>query len=225
MSANHVTITGIEELIELEGDWTTDDFLALLGKLDMSGGAELTSAEAQEMCLLALSDLKPEEAAALLLTYKLSDALTEGQIRSYSSECLFEPLWKQSSEMELHRRLFAVASLLVKINDQQFQTPDALRVTLQVDCSAGEATDFETPIAPAFLLRMLATGMGDDAILKRLFQEQLEAGTFPEASSIVWDVNSTRNEAGVELTVTSSGYWLDGLRETEGFDWTTPVAA
>ncbi len=225
MPACHVRVVEFEELSAMESDWNAADFEALLERLDMDGGAELTAAEAREMCLLALADLEPEAAAAVLLTYKLADDLTEGQIRNYSNECQFEKLWEQSSEMELHRRMFAVASLLAQINDQNFPTPDALRVKLQVDCSADEATEFKMPMAPAFVLRILATGMDDDAILKRLFHEQLEGGQFPEAASIVWNVTSTRNATGVEIAVVSSGYWLDGLRETEGFEWESGLSA
>lgn len=224
MPVFHVKVIGFDELSALEGDWTTADFTALLEKLDMDGGAPPTPEEAREMCLFALSDLEPENAAALLMSHKLGDDLTEGQIRNYSNECQFEKLWEQSSEMELHQPMFAVASLLAQINDQQFPTPDALRVKLQVDCSEDEAKEFGSPIDPAFVLRMLSTGMDDDAILRRLFHEQLAGGPFSEAASIVWDVTSTRNATGVEITVTSSGYWLDGLRETEGFDWDSSLA-
>ncbi len=224
MPVHHVKVVGFEELSALEGDWTSTDFAALLEKLDMDGGATLTPEEAREMCLLALSDLEPEDAAAVLMSYKLGDKLTEGQIRNYSNECQFEKLWEQSSEMEVHQPMFAVASLLAQINDQQFPTPDALRVKFQVDCSEEEAAEFERPLDPAFVLRMLSTGMDDGAILKRLFHEQLEAGKFSEAASIVWEVTSARNATGVEITVTSSGYWLDGLRETAGFDWDSGLA-
>jgi len=219
MSASHVTVVKFETLAELEGDWTTADFVAVLEKLDIDGASDLQAAEAKEMCVLALSDLEPEEAAATLLTYKLGDELTEGQIRNYSNECQFEQLWEQSSEMELHRGMFAVASLLVQVNEQQFPTPDAVRVTLQVECSAEQADTLHRSLDPTRVLRMLSIGMDDDAVLKRLFHEQLDGGDFPEAASIVWDVASTTNSAGVELTVISSGYWLDGLRETEGFVW------
>lgn len=219
MSANHVAVTQFEQVAELDGDWTTADFVALLKELDFDGADQLPATEAEEMCLLALADPEPEDAAAVLLTYKLRDDLSDGQIRNYSNESQFERLWEQSPEMELHRRMFAVASLLVKVNDQQFPTPDAVQVTLQVDCSTELADTFKCPVSPENIIRLLAVGMDDDAILKRLFHDQIEGGKFPEAASIVWDVTSTPNAAGVELTVTSSGYWLDGLRETEGFVW------
>lgn len=219
MPAIHVAVTNFEELAELEGDWTSAEFVALLEELDVDGASELSESEALEMCLLALADLEPEDAAAVLLTYKLREDLTDGQIRNFSNECQFERLWEQSSEMNLHRKMFAVASLLVKVNEQQFPTPDAVRVTLQVECSSAQASVLKSPVAPATILQMLAAGMDDHAVLKRLFQEQLEGGSFPEAPYIVWNATSTPNTAGVELTVTSSGYWLDSLNETEGFVW------
>lgn len=219
MSANHVAVTNFEQVAELDGDWATADFVAVLDELDVDGAGKLSVTEAEEMCLLFLADLQPEDAASILLTYKLRDSLSAGQIRNYSIESQSERLWEQSPEMELHRKMFAVASLLAKANNQTFPTPDAVQVTLQVDCSTELAETLKCPVSPASILRILALGMENDTILKRLFHDQLESGAFPEASSIVWNVTSTANPEGVELTVTSSGYWLDGLRETEGFIW------
>lgn len=225
MPSCHVSVVEFEELTKLDGDWDATDFAALLVKLDMDGGPQLDAAEAKEMCLMALSDLEPDEAAAVLLTYKLAGDLTDGQIRNYSNECQFEKLWEQSPEMHLHRRIFSVASLLTEIDEQTFPTPDALRVKFQVACAPDEAVDLDPPIESASVLRMLSVGMEDGAILKRLFHDQLNGGPFPEADSIAWDVVSTRNETGIELTVTSSGYWLEGLRETEGFEWNSGVTS
>lgn len=219
MTSCHVSVVEFEELTKLEDDWNAADFTALLTKLDMDGGVKLDAKEGKEMCLMALSDLEPEEAASVLLTYKLEGDLTEGQIRNYSNECQFEKLWEQSAEMELHRRIFSVASLLAEINEQVFPTPDAIKIRLQIDCPANAATEFDAPIEAADVLKMLATGMDNNAILKRLFHDQLEGGDFAEADSIVWEVNSVRNDKGIELTVVSSGYWLDPLNETEGFQW------
>lgn len=224
MTSCHVSVVEFEELTKLDGDWNATDFTALLVKLDMDGGATLDSDEGKEMCLMALSDLEPEAAASVLLTYKLEGELTEGQIRNYSNECQFEKLWEQSAEMQLHRRIFSVASLLAEINEQVFPTPDAIKVRFQIDCPAGQATEFDPPIESADVLRMVALGMEDGAILKRLFHDQLEGGPFPEADSIAWEAHSVRNEKGIELTVVSSGYWLDGLSETEGFQWESQAA-
>lgn len=224
MPSCHVSVVEFEELAKLDGDWNAGDFEALLVLLDIDGGSKMDTAEAKEMCLMALADKEPEDAAALLMTYKLAGDLTEGQIRNYSNECQFEKLWEQSAEMQLHRRIFSVASLLAEINEQVFPTPDAIRVKLQVECAADQATELDSDIESACVLRMLAIGMEDGAILKRLFHDQLAGGPFPEADSIAWEISSTRNDTGIELSVISSGYWLDGLSETEGFQWQPSVA-
>ena len=67
---------------------------------------------------------------------------------------------------------------------------------------------------------MLASGMDDEAILNRLFEEGLAGGEFPEASLILWDldVNHT-SETTATVQIISSGYWFDPLRETESFQW------
>lgn len=59
--------------------------------------------ELRDMCLLALQDLEPPAAAAVLLRYKLSNELTEGQITNFSIESQDERLWEQSADLERRR--------------------------------------------------------------------------------------------------------------------------
>jgi hypothetical protein len=62
--------------------------------------------------------------------------------------------------------------------------------------------------------------MDDDAILKRLFADELKSGEFSDATSIIWDLEVQHpKETSAILKVTSSGYWLDPLRETKAYTW------
>ena len=112
MPIYRVEIDGIEELKELEGSWQPTDYIAILQKMDVSGAAEIPAADLREMCVFALQDLDPPEAAALLLNYKLGAALSSGQIRNYSVESQHERLWEQSADLKIHQPMFGVASLL-----------------------------------------------------------------------------------------------------------------
>jgi hypothetical protein len=72
----------------------------------------------------------------------------------------------------------------------------------------------------ALLLRILAGGMDDRAVLRRLFHDALRGVSFAEAGSIVWQ--ASRREApgsGREFSLISSHQWLDPLEDRDA--WTT----
>lgn len=221
MPTYSVNVAGFELLEQLDGGWQSSDYVAILEQLDVDGATELEADELREMCVLVLQDLEPAEAAEVLLKHKLADVLTKGQITNYGIESQHEKLWEQSADMELHHKMFDVASLLAVVNRMAFPTPDAVRLTLQIECSDADAASvFHESMDRPLLVRMLATGMDADAILKRLFADQLAGADFPEAESIIWVVNSEKlDDKTVKLQVTSSGYWLDAMRETESFSW------
>lgn len=226
MSVYTIHVALFEELQEVEGDWKPADLAAILKKLDFDGGAGLSPQEVREMCVLSLQDLDAAEAAEVVLDYKLGHILKPGQIKNLSHDCQFDKLWEQGGDMDLHRAMFSVGSLLAVVNEQQFPTPDAVRVTLEVECPDSEAVDrLSDETAPQTIVRMLASGMDDDAILNRLFEDELAAGAFAEAASIIWDLQVEHTgEHKATLKVISSGYWFDPLRETESFQWKGPVA-
>lgn len=227
MSDYRIHVARFEELREVDGDWQSADLVAILEKLGVDGAAELSPAEIHEMCILSLQDLEPAQAATVVLEHKLGDVLTDGQIQNLSHDCQFDKLWEQGGDMELHRAMFSVGSLLAAVHEQQFPTPDAVRVTLELECPDAEAVERLTDdTAPETIVRMLASGMDEDAILIRLFEDQLSDQKFPEARSIIWDLEVDRTgEHTATLQIISSGYWLDPLRQTESFQWNGHVAS
>ena len=217
-----IVVDGIEELTELNDSWEATDYVAILTSQDVHGASQIAPEELRDMCLFALQDLDPPEAAAILLKYKLGTKLTAGQIKNYSIESQHERLWEQSADLAIHKPMFAVASLLNSVNSMAFPTPDALRVSLSIHCDdqVGLAI-FNQTMNPELLVRMLSVGMDDSAILNRLFGEQIAAGKVADADSIIWNVTvDSSDPALIHMKITSSAYWLNGLRETESFDWT-----
>ena len=221
MTTYRVAVNGFEELADLEGSWNSDDYIAVLTALDVDGAAQIAPSELRDMTLLALQDLDPPEAAAALLNYRLGTRLTEGQIKNYSIESQHERLWEQSADLDVHQPMFAIASLLNSVNSMVFPTPDALRVSLSVQCDdAPKLAVFSNDMDRALLVRMLSAGMNDSAILIRLFGEQIAAGEVADADSIIWRVNVDASEkTTLRLGITSSAYWLKALQETESFEW------
>ncbi len=215
-----VRVVGFSVLQQTEGVWSSADYRALLEATGFDDMAGMNDAELQEMCLVALQELPPEQAAAIVLKHHLGDRLTEGQIRNVSNELQDEKLWEEYADMSLHERLFHVGSLLYAAQPQSFPDPDAVQVKLEVVANNGVAKDIlSRPLSESFLTRLLADGMDDDSTLHRLFDEQLAGKAFAEADSIVWIVNSEANGVhAIKLDVISSGYWLDALREAKSYE-------
>lgn len=226
MTKYRVGVDEFEELAELDNSWTHGDYIAILTSLDITDAAKIEADELRDMTLFALQDLDPPEAAAVLLKYKLGTKLTAGQIRNYSIESQHERLWEQSADLTLHQSMFAVASMLNAVNSLAFPTPDALRVSMSIQCEdASKLSIFTAEMDRALLVRMLSAGMNDTAILNRLFGEQIASGKVADADAIVWQINVSPVEGNlVRIRITSSAYWLNALRETESFDWDSGTA-
>jgi len=227
MTRYRVEVDGLEELAELKGGWLPSDYIAVLERLEVADAAQIPADELREMCLLALQDLEPSKAAALLLKYRLGTKLSDGQIRNYSVESQHERLWEQAADLEFHHTMFNVASLLNAANDMAFPAPDALRVSLLITCDdPAMLVVFDDAMDRQFLIRLLSAGMPETAILNRLFGEQIANGKISDAGSIIWGVHAGKiTEGSVCLKVISSAYWLSGLRETESFEWDSTLVA
>ncbi len=221
MTSNfHVEILDFSNLAEIEGAWTTGDFAALLDAMEYGDTAGMSDAELREMCILSLQDLEPDEAAYLVLKHVVGDVLRDGQLRNMANEMLDEKLWEEYVDPALHERLFNVGSLLYAAFPRTFPTPDAVRVKLQVTAGNAAARDL-VGAAPdeTFLVRLLADGMDDRAVLHRMYGEQLKGRSFPNAAAVVWIVRAqVTGEDVMTIEVTGSGYWLDPLDQTASYE-------
>jgi len=214
-----VSVLEFTRLAELEGARSDADLRALLDKMEFGDTSGMGSHELREMCLMSLQDLEPPAAAAVVLGYDLGEELRPGQITQMSHAMVEEKLWEEYPEMALHERLFRSASLLYAAFPQVFPETDAVRATLTVAAENQEAQALLTgPLEESFVVRLLADGLPERAILPRLFEDQLTGTQFPEAASIIWTVTTRpHDEGGVELEIVSAGYWLDALRETRAY--------
>lgn len=227
MTSYRVAVAALRELAELEGGWQPADYVSILQKLEVDGAAQIAPEDLREMCLLALQDLKPPEAAALLLKYKLGTKLSDGQIRNYSIESQHERLWEQAADLEFHHPMFDVASLLNAANGNDFPTPDAIEASLVIQSDDAPLPGiFEDSMDRSLLVELLSAGMDSSAILNRLFGDQIAKGKSSDAKAVIWGVHVSSADSGsVLLRITSSAYWLGGLRNTESFEWSPRSAS
>jgi hypothetical protein len=215
-----------DSLTELPNSWQPADYKALLAKTGYDNPDEVAPNELQEMTHMALTDLEPAEAAQLVLEYLFEDQLTTGQIENLAHQMLTEKLWEENPKLEQHEGFFKATQLLYTAYNGKF--PRAEAVQFQVQLTAAEAEGlalFDThPEVP--LLRLLGQGMPDNTLLKRLFQEQLDGASFPEAPSIIWQLHpSQRTETSVVFEVVGSAYWLDDFKYADTYEAQTQADA
>ena len=215
----NVHIAKFSNLTEIKGVWSSEDFKALLEIMEYEDHEGLSYEELLEVCMMSLQDLKPEKAAEIVLRYKMSDSLKEGQIKNLSVEMLDEKLWEEYADHSLHERLFNVGSLLYMAFPRSFPKPDAVSIKIEITAENEPAKKLLAgALDESFLLRLISGGMDEHSLLHRMFEDHLKGPSFYEASNIVWIVNSDsmdNDKRNVEII--SSGCWLDPLEHINTF--------
>lgn len=214
-----VEILRFSTLQEIDGAWNAADFAALLNDMEYGDQTLLGENELREMCLMSLQDMEPDEAAYLVLKHVIGDALKEGQLRNMSHEMLTEKLWEEYVDPAFHERLFNVGSVLYAAMPATFPKTDAAYVRLKVTAADAAAMKQLLPVpAEALLVRLLGDGMENNAVLRRLYGDQLSGASFPNAAEIVWIVDSQPDDGeAFIIDVIGSGYWLDALERTKSY--------
>jgi hypothetical protein len=183
------TATTVEEMADY---WSTEDYVQLLEKFNYPDAEKASNDTLNELLLMAITDYEPNEAAALLLEYKLSEQLNEGQIEQISNDMLLDKIVEEYPDISLHATLFHINQLLYKAFNGKFPNTKA---TL-IDCTITDLeADGETELTKEMVLKLLGAGLSDSNLVKRLFTEQMEGNKpFPEAENILWELSSTGNQ-------------------------------
>ena len=214
-----------QHLSALPNAWQPADYLALLTKLDYENPEAIAPAELREMTQLALTDLEPAAAAEVVLGHLVGDELTPGQLDQLAHQLPEEKLWEENPRLDLHPHFFSATQLLYDAFNGKFPHPQA--VEFQVKITATDPADlavFEPePAVP--LVRVLAAGLPERALLHRLFSEQLAGGEFAEAASILWQAKQVeKTDNSLTFDIVSSSYWLEDIKFADTYEATLPEA-
>ncbi|WP_194774592.1 hypothetical protein [Pararhodonellum marinum] len=198
-----IKINSFKTLDEVLGYWSTEDYIELLGLFGFPDADSSSEDTLKELLMMAITDFEPNEAAAILLEYKLSDDLTHGQIEQISNDMLLDKIAEEYPEIHLHGTLFHINQLLYKAFNGKFPNTKAS----QFECTIsplGKNGDID--LTKEVTLKLLNEGLSDSNLIKRLFGDKM-TGTapFPEAEDILWDLTTTDGENFKLLT---SEYWL-----------------
>jgi hypothetical protein len=167
---------------------------------------------------MSFTDLEPVEAAQVTLGYLFAGQLSAGQIENLSHQMLTEKLWEEYPELSLHQGFFKATQLLYTAYNGKF--PRAEAVQFQIKLTAEENASVllfdSNPEAP--LLRLLAQGMPDNALLNRLFSEKLAGDSFEEAKHIIWRLDIIeKGNSHVIFEIIGSAYWLEDFKYADSY--------
>ena len=207
----HVIINSVKTVDELKNAWTKEDYIALLDKFGLEETDNSSLSELLELLAMAITDFEPEEAAAIVLDYKLSQQLNENQIEQISHEMLLDKISEEYADISLHHQLFNINQLLYKAYNGTF--PNAKATVVEFEITPNKDVTKEN------VLKALNVTLTNNNVIKRLFSNQLAGKEeFDEADSIIWKLEPSNENC---YTLTTSEYWMskDEFSEAE-FDAT-----
>jgi hypothetical protein len=215
------TITPVkyEKIQELPNGWANEDYIQLLDIMDYGDATEIPENELKEMTMMCLTDMEPDEASALVLAYIFKDKLTEGQIANLSHEMLDEKMWEEYADLSFHENFFNVAQLLYQAYNGKFPHPEAVQFKVSISTKNLQSLSIFKEDTEVGLIRILAQGMPENTLIRRLFEDQLSGGGFSEAKDIIWQLKSDYvDEKTVELEIISSAYWFQDFKYAQIFE-------
>ncbi|WP_427875284.1 hypothetical protein [Flavobacterium sp. MMS24-S5] len=206
-----VVIKNIDTVNEVEGYWSDEDFIQLLGKFNYPDGATAEKSSLPELLEMAISDYEANEAAAIVLEYKLGEELTEGQVEQISNNMLIDKVCEEYPEIHMQGTLFHINQLLFKAYNGKFPNAKASIVHFSMTSTDGEAQK----LTAENVLKLLNKGLSDRNLIKRLFENQISQNIpFPEAESIIWELTTEDN---INYDLVTSENWInkEDINESE----------
>ncbi len=192
----------VKSIYEIPGYWTEQDYLNLLDILEVTGTQNLSASEIFEMLQMALTDLDTDEAAKILLTYKLENKLSRGQIENLSHQ-MTEDESDEYPLIELHFPFFNINQLLYRAFNGQFPHSKATQVEFSLELE-------EIPpaaVTKAIVLMAFSQVLSPNNPLVRLFAAQLTGKeAFPEAEHIIWRLT---HQGDFNYALITSDFWIN----------------
>lgn len=201
----HIIINSVKTVEQLHNAWTNDDYIALLDRFGFPDAANSKPNELKELLAMAITDFEPNEAAAIVLDYKLSEELGEGQIDQISHDMLLDKISEEYSDISLHHQLFNINQLLYHAYNGTFLNTKATTVEFRI--TPNEDVTKEN------VLKALDKTLAKNSIIKRLYADHLAGKqSFDDAESIIWNLEPKGDNSYV---MTTSEYWMSRDEFTE----------
>jgi hypothetical protein len=199
----NITIKNVTTVEEIPDYWQNQDYINLLELFNFPEANTVKAENLREMLHMAITDFEPNEAAGIVLTYKISERLNEGQIAQVSNDMLIDKISEEYPEIDLHYELFNINQLLFKAYNGKFPN---VKATV-VDFSMVSKDGYDKEITKEIVLKSFSNGLSDGNIIKRLFEEQMTTNKeFEEAEAVLWEL---KKKGTSEFTLITSEYWLN----------------
>jgi hypothetical protein len=199
----NISLEEINSIDVIADKWSRQDYLNLLELFEYGEAMEIKDDEILDLLKLVIADTDPQQAAAIVLSYKLGEELNTGQIEQLSNDMLKENVAEHYSDISFHSRLFDINVFLYKAYNGKFPHARASVIKLKI-VPVKENVEH---IDEALILRATAQLIDDHAIFKRLYINQLTGDkTFEEASDIIWYMKSLGEDL---YEVITSDYWIN----------------
>lgn len=199
----NIKINSAQTVGEIPDYWTTEDYVQLLEKFNYPDADPADKVALEELLLMAITDFEPNEAAAIMLDYKLNDKLGEGQIQQISNDMLLDKIAEEYPDISLHATLFPINQLLFKAFNGKFSNTKATLINFSIE---SESNDLDASFTKENILHLFDNGLSEKTLIKRLFGDQMgKSQPFPEAESILWDFQTTGEH---QFKLLTSDYWL-----------------
>ena len=196
-----IKIHKISTVNALPDAWSLNDYKELLIRFDFADTESSDILELQELLFMAIAEFETNEAAAILLDYRLSAFLSEGQINQLSNEMLSDRISEEYPEIGLHKDLFLVNQLLYAAYNGKFLNTEASIISFDIVA----LKNADTKITKEIVLKCFSQNLDSHNIILRLFGDQINAiEAFKEANDIIWDLQKDTNS----YTMITSDYWM-----------------
>ena len=193
----------IKSIREIDGYWSTDDYIELLEEFNYQEAKDSSPSELRELLEMAITDFEPHEAAEILLRYKCSEKLNEGQIKNLSHEMLDDNESEEYPDISLHYPIFCINQLLYKSYNGIFQNGKASK--MEFELSLKESTD--TRVTKEIVLMTIGKILNKNSLALRLFEDQFKGEVpFQDAEKILWELHSKGQNFYAAIT---SDYWIN----------------
>ena len=179
----------------------------------------MDAAELREMCMMSLNDLEPQPAANIVLSYLFAEELTEGKIEQLSHDMMDDRLWEEYSDCLFHERFFSAYALLRDAFNGVFAEPTGVQFAVNVVAEDAEEMAMFDESLHSSMVRLLSCGLSPDALMHRLYEEQIQGEQFPQAPGIAWKLQQTADN-GLErqFSLVSSAFWFESFGDVDQFE-------
>lgn len=199
----NIKVNSVTTVEEIANYWQNQDYINLLERLNFPEANTINLENLKEMLNMAITDFEPNKAAEIVLSYKLSEKLNEGQIAQISNDMLVDKVSEEYPEIDLQYDLFSINQLLYKAFNGKFPNTKATIVDFSMISQDG----YNDEITKEIVLKSFNNGISGSNIIKRLFEEQMTTDKgFNEAEAVLWKLIK-KDETN--FTLITSKYWLN----------------